>query len=290
LGLDRTSGPRNAEKDPGKRHEEVGVAGRSDPFSLVGRTAVVCGGGRGIGREAARVFARAGADIVVADLDQESMDETAALVDEQGKTAMTVLVDVSSKAEVDALGEEVLAAHGKIDVWANVAGLLAYGPIVEVSEDDLERVIGVNLKGVYWGSAAAARAMAPAGSGSIINIASAGGDMAVPGGSVYALTKAAVMHFTRSLAAEIGPSGVRANSIAPGWVETPMTAVLFTDDDGHIDESRRLAVIKARSSQSPLSIVGTTEDIAWAMWYLASDAARYVTGQVIRPNGGVFIG
>ena len=260
------------------------------PFSLDGRKAVVCGGGRGIGREAAIVFARAGADVVVSDLDQELMDETAALVEEHGTKALTARVDVSSKAEVDALAQLAVESFGTIDVWANVAGVLAYMPIVDATEADLDRVIGVNLKGVYWGSAAAARVMIEAGSGSIINIASTGGDVPAPLISIYGLTKAAVMHFTRSLATEVGPAGVRANSVAPGWVETPMTAVHFTNDDGTIDEARREAVIRSRAKGSPLALTGTTEDIAWAMLYLASDASRFVTGQVVRPNGGVYMG
>ncbi len=98
------------------------------------------------------------------------------------------------------------------------------------------------------------------------------------------------MHVTRSLATELGPAGVRANSVAPGWVETPMTAVHWTNPDGTIDESRRDAVIASRAKGSPLAITGSPEDIAWAMLYLASDASRFVTGQVMRPNGGVYMG
>ena len=106
---------------------------------------------------------------------------------------------------MDSLAAQVVEAHGRIDIWANVAGILQFGPIVETTEEDLDRIIGINLKGVYWGSAAAARAMVPAGRGSIINIASAGGEVPAPGISGYGLTKAAVLMFTRTLAAEVGP-------------------------------------------------------------------------------------
>jgi 3-oxoacyl-[acyl-carrier protein] reductase len=262
----------------------------TSPFDLDGRTAVISGGAKGIGRQAAIIFARAGANVVVADIDQAGLDETASLVREHGTEVSTVGADVSVKAEVDGVAEHALATFGRLDVWANVAGVLAYAPIVDTTEADLDRVIGVNLKGVYWGSAAAARSMTAAGSGSIINIASAGGEVPAAGISVYALTKAAVMMLTRTLAVEVGPSGVRANSVAPGFVETPMTAVHFTNDDGSIDESRRHDILQARATQSPLAITGTTEDIGYAMLYLASDASKFMTGQVMRPNGGVYMG
>ncbi len=259
-------------------------------FSLEGRSAVICGGARGIGRTAAALFARAGAQVTIADVDQQAMDQSASLLKGHGAEVNFVHTDVRVKAEVDSLADHVFATAGKIDVWANVAGVLCYAPIVEATETDLDRLLSVNVKGVFWGSAAAARSMMPMRSGSIINIASAGGEMPASGTSIYALTKAAVIMFTRSLATEVGPWGIRANSVAPGFVETPMTAVNFINDDGSIDEARREEVLSARARQSPLGITGTTEDVAYAMQYLASDASSFVTGQVIRPNGGVYMG
>jgi 3-oxoacyl-[acyl-carrier protein] reductase len=258
-----------------------------EPFGLRGRVEVVCGGARGIGRGAAELFARAGAKIVLADLDQPALKEASAAIDAVVPGTLAVPTDVSVKAEVDALAAQVVETHGRIDVWANVAGILRYGPIVETTEEDLDRIIAINLKGVYWGSAAAARVMTPAGRGSIFNIASAGGEMPAPGISCYALTKAAVLMFTRTLAAEVGPAGVRANSVAPGFVETPMTAVHFTNEDGTIDPDRRRGILDARAGQTPLRLTGEPEDIAYAMLYLASDASRFMTGQTLRPNGGV---
>ena len=257
-----------------------------EPFGLQGRVAVVCGGARGIGRGAAEVFARAGAKVVLADRDRAALEEASAAI---GPGTLAVPTDVSVKAQVDSLAAQVVAAHGKIDIWANVAGILQFGPIVETTEEDLDRIIGINLKGVYWGSAAAARVMVPAGRGSIINIASAGGEVPAPGISGYALTKAAVLMLTRTLAAEVGSAGVRANSVAPGFVETPMTAVHFTNEDGTIDPDRRRGILDARAGQTPLRITGEPEDIAYAMLYLASDASRFMTGQTLRPNGGVYM-
>ena len=265
------------------------MGSNEEAFALAGRVAVVCGGARGIGRGAAEVFARAGARIVVADRDRGALEEARAALDAIAPGTLAVPVDVAVKADVDGLAQRVMDTHGRIDVWANVAGILRFGPIVETTEEDLDQIIAINLKGVYWGSAAAARAMIPAGRGSIINIASAGGEVPAPGISGYALTKAAVLMFTRTLATELGPQGVRANSVAPGFVETPMTAVHFTNEDGTIDADRRQGILANQAAGSPLKITGEPEDIAYAMLYLASDASRFMTGQTLRPNGGVYM-
>jgi 3-oxoacyl-[acyl-carrier protein] reductase len=256
-------------------------------LGLHGRVAVVCGGAKGIGLGAAEVFARAGAKVVIGDRDQSALDEAAALIEAIEPGTLAVPIDVSVKANVDELAAQAVQAHGRIDVWANVAGILRFGPIVETTEEDLDQIIAVNLKGVYWGSAAAARVMVPAGRGSIINIASAGGEVPAPGISGYALTKAAVLMLTRTLAVELGPSGVRANAVAPGFIETPMTAVHFTNEDGTIDQDRRRSILDSRAQQTPLRMTGEPADIAYAMLYLASDASRFMTGQTLRPNGGV---
>ncbi|MBA4863592.1 glucose 1-dehydrogenase [Streptomyces sp. PSKA54] len=256
-------------------------------FELAGRTAVVTGAASGIGRQTAITFAQAGADVVLADITESSLGETAASVRQLGRTATVVPTDVSDRTAVDRLAKAALDAHGQIDVWANIAGVIRYGAIADTSEEDLDLILAVNVKGAYWGCAAAARAMTPRGSGSIINVASAGMDSATPGISCYALSKSAVAMLTRTLAAEVSPHGVRANTVAPGWVPTGMTSRYWTNADGTVDEAKREEIFASRASNAPLGRIGDPSDIAWAMLYLAADASRFVTGQVLRPNGGV---
>ncbi len=252
-------------------------------FSLEGRTAVVTGAASGIGRETAIMFARAGARVVIADRAKEGLEDTASLIE----GGVPVHTDVSVKAEVDELARQAMRYGDRIDVWANVAGILRYSTVVETTEEDLDAVVAVNLKGVYWGCAAAGRVMSEAGRGSIINVASAGGEIPAPTLSVYGMTKAAVMQLTRVLAVELGPRGVRANAVAPGFIETPMTSQRWSGPDGSPDARQREQYLASLKAQSPLRVIGTPTDIAWAMLFLAADASGYMTGQVIRPNGGV---
>jgi 3-oxoacyl-[acyl-carrier protein] reductase len=256
-------------------------------FSLTGKVAVLTGAAGGIGRQTAITFAQAGADVVIADIDPAGLEHTATEVRTLGRRATIVLTDVSKRASVDALAQAAVDQHGVIDVWANIAGIISYSLVVDTTDEDLDRTIDINQKGVFYGSAAAARAMIPRRTGSIINVSSTGIDIAVPMISVYAMTKAAVAMLTRNLAAELGPHNIRANSIAPGWVASGLTNHYWTNADGTEDPEKRDAIIKLRESQTPLGRVGEPIDMAWAMLYLASDAGRYVTGQVLRPNGGM---
>ncbi|MEW2355712.1 glucose 1-dehydrogenase [Spirillospora sp. NPDC029432] len=255
-------------------------------FDLTGRTAVVTGAASGIGRQACITFAQAGADIVLTDVAESGLRATAGAVRALGRAATAVPADVTDRAAVDGVARAALDGHGRIDVWANVAGVIRYGPIVDTPEEELDLVLDVNLKGTYWGCAAAARAMTARKAGSIINVASTGMDTATPGISCYAMSKAAVATLTRTLAAEVGPHGVRANTVAPGWVPTGMTERYWVGDDGTVDEAKREQIFADRAAHTPLRTIGEPSDIAWAMLYLAADASRFVTGQVLRANGG----
>jgi 3-oxoacyl-[acyl-carrier protein] reductase len=256
-------------------------------FDLTDRVAVITGAGGGIGREAAVVFAGAGARVVIADITTDGLFETVRLVEAGGGRAIAVPTDVSRREQVDALVHTARQEFGSVDVMANVAGIIRNNLVVDTPEDELDAVIAVNLKGVYFGCAAAAKVMVEQGSGSIINVASAGMDIAVPGLSSYALCKAAVAMLTRTLATEVGPHGVRVNSIAPGFTDTPMTQRWWKSAEGSVDERARDELWQVRSAQSPLNRIGTARDQAMGMLYLASEASAFMTGQVLRINGGV---
>ncbi len=254
-------------------------------FSLLGRNAVVTGAAGGIGRQAAVTFAQAGADVVIADVGVEGLEETEAMVAEVGGMATVVPTDVAERDQVNKLAVAAMKVGGRLDVWANVAGVIRNSLIVDTTPEDVEFITRVNLFGTYWGIAAAGRAMK--NGGSIINVSSAGGDMPAPTLSVYAMTKAAVSHLTRCAAMELGEASIRVNAIAPGFTDTPMVQRNWTRPDGTVDDEAHDVLLGGRAAQSPLGTTGTPEDQSWAMLYLASDASRFVTGQILRPNGGV---
>ena len=258
-------------------------------FDLTGRVAIVTGAGSGIGAASARMLGAAGATVVCADVNPDGARATAKAIENDGGHASDAYVDVSQRVEVDDLVAEAVSTHGRLDVMANIAGIILNDLIVELAEADLDRILAINLKGVVFGCQAAARAMIKQGSGSIVNMSSGAIDTPAETIGAYAIAKAGVAQLTKTLAVEVGPSGVRVNSIAPGLIVTAMTGRHFTKPDGTIDEALREATLQPMRERSPLGMVGDPDDIAYAVLYLASDAARFVTGQILRPNGGVSI-
>jgi len=257
-----------------------------DVFRLEGRSAVVTGAASGIGRSAAEVLAAAGAGVVLGDLDAAGAEEAASAIRKRGGRALAQRVDVSRRAEVDALVERALDEWGRLDGICNVAGVPADGPLDALSEAEFDRVVAINVKGTLFGCQAAVRAMAPRGGGSIVNVASGAIDRAVPNYGLYAITKSAVAQLTQTLATEVGRHGIRVNALAPGVTLTRFTERHLRAPDGSLDPARYDAFVSAMRGMSPLGLVGEPVDQAWLVLFLISDASRTCTGQIWRANAG----
>ena len=256
-------------------------------FDLTDRVAVVTGAASGIGRASAERMAEAGATVVCADRDVDGATVTAEHISGAGGSADVVSLDVTDADAVEAVVQGAVERHGRLDVMANVAGIIHTSTVLETQEADLDRILAVNLKGVFFGCQSAGRVMVEQGSGSIVNMASAAIDQPAPRLAPYGMAKAALVQLTKVLATEIGPSGVRVNAVAPGYIVTGMTNRAWVAEDGTEDEEAKAAVTAQMSKGAPLRSVGEPDDIAYAVLYLASDASKFMTGQILRPNGGV---
>jgi 3-oxoacyl-[acyl-carrier protein] reductase len=237
--------------------------------------AVVTGAGRGIGRAIALKFAAAGADIVCVSRTAENSEKVAAEVRALGRRAWALAVDVSDPTAVTAAAEKILAEAGKVDVLVNTAGVTKVGLLMRMSEADWDVVLNTNLRGAFLFTKAFTRAFLKQRSGRIINLASVIGLIGNAGQCNYAASKAGLIGLTKSVAKEFGSRGVTCNTIAPGFIETDMTAVL--------DAKLKEGLLK----QIPLGRFGLGEDIAEAALYLAGPGGRYVTGQVLTVDGGM---
>ncbi|MFI9808134.1 SDR family NAD(P)-dependent oxidoreductase [Streptomyces sp. NPDC052301] len=245
-------------------------------YDLTGRTAFVTGAAGGIGRASAVLLAEAGATVHCADRDADGLHGTAALVKDRGGTALVHVLDVTDRA---GLGEAVRSCE-RLDVMAAIAGIMHSSQVLETRDEDLDRVLNVNFKGVLYACQEAARLMlARKTRGSIVTMASGAVDTGGAGLLCYGAAKAAVVQLTKTLATEVGRHGIRVNAIAPGWVRTPMT------DRHDRDAQEHTEAVMAR--MAPLGRVGEPDDVAHAVLYLASDASVFTTGQILRPNGGV---
>ncbi len=254
-----------------------------EAFDLTGRAAVVTGAASGIGRATAEVFAAAGAQVLCADIDGDGAEKVAA---ELSGASIGHAVNVARKDEVDAMVDRAVAEFGRLDVICNVAGIAMDGALADATEEQLDKVVAVNLKGVLFGCQAAVRAMIPQRSGSIINVSSTAIDTPAPKYGLYAMTKAAVAQLTKTLAFEVGKHGIRVNTVAPGMTVSGFTARHIYEPDGSVNQERYDAFVEQMSRLSPLRTVGEPIDQAHLMLYLASDASRWATGQVWRVNGG----
>jgi 3-oxoacyl-[acyl-carrier protein] reductase len=247
--------------------------------SLEGKVALVTGGSQGIGAAIARKLADAGAQVVVAARTEAKAAEVAAEIAAKGGSSEALKLDVADAASVGEALKAIAAKHGKLDVLVNNAGITADGLILRMPRDAWDKVMATDLTGVFLVSQEAVKLMIKKRvPGRIITITSVVGLMGNPGQTNYAAAKAGVVGFTKALAKEIGSRGITVNAVAPGYIATAMTDVL--------NEEQR----KTLESGIALGRLGTPDDVAGAVLYLASDGAAYVTGTCLNVSGGLYIG
>ncbi len=242
---------------------------------LKDRVALITGGARGIGRDIALLFAQEGSDVAICDVNQEALDATKKEIESLGRRAEGFVVDVTDLAQVEDMVNKILDKFQKIDILVNNAGITRDNLIVRMSEKDFDSVIAVNLKGTFNCTKSVSKVMMKQRYGRIISIASIIGIMGNAGQANYAASKAGIIGLTKSVAKELASRNVNVNAIAPGFIETDMTAKLADDV-----KAQMLTLI-------PLNRFGKANDVAKVALFLASEASSYITGQVIQVDGGI---
>jgi len=242
---------------------------------LKDKVALITGGARGIGRAIALTFAKEGADIVVADVNQETAQQTASEIEGLGRKALALEMDVTNYDKVEESINKILDKMGKVDILVNNAGITKDNLLLRMSQADWDAVINVNLKGTFNCIKAVTRPMIKQRSGRIISIASIIGLMGNPGQANYAASKAGIIALTKTVAKELASRNINANAVAPGFIQTAMTDKLPED------------IKKKMLEAIPLARLGTPQDVANVCLFLASDESSYITGQVITIDGGM---
>jgi len=244
---------------------------------LAGRVALVTGSTRGIGRAIALALAEGGASVVVSGRDPGRLAETLGAVEALGVPGLGVAADVANAEDVKRLVAETQERFGRVDVLVNNAGITRDALLVRMKDQDWEEVLAVNLRAAFYATRAVARLMMRQRSGRIINITSTAGAMGNAGQANYSAAKAGLIGLTKATARELAHWGILVNAVAPGLIETDMTAALAPE------------VREGLLAQVPLGRVGTAQEVAEVVRFLASDAAGYITGQVIHVNGGLYM-
>ena len=254
---------------------------------LNGKVAIVTGSGQGIGRGIARIFGKEGAKVVVVDMNEAGANETAELIRKDGKEAVAVRANVLNTAEVKTLVDNVVSRFGRIDILHNNVGgwqKEAHDTVIEDSEAEWDRLIDLNLKSTYIVSHEVVPHMVRQGGGTIVNTVTINAFLTQPGTAAYSAAKAGVFQFTRAMALDLAKHKIRVNGIAPGEIETPLWLNTYNNLPG--SEQVKASVL----ARIPLGRFGTPEDVAFTALWLASDEARYVTGQIITVDGGISAG
>ena len=243
------------------------------------KVVVITGGSKGLGRAMALKFAEDKAHIIIVhyDPDESASSETLGILAQKGVKAESRKIDVSSFVDVEELFKDIISRFGKVDVLINNAGITKDTILMRMSEDDWDMVLNVNLKSVFNCTKAVIRSMVKQRGGRIVNISSVAGQVGNAGQGNYAASKAGILGFTKTIAREVGIRGITVNAVAPGFIETEMTASLSDQ------------VKESYLQQIPLGKAGRPEDVAEAVYWLCSDAAGYITGQTIHVNGGMFM-
>jgi 3-oxoacyl-[acyl-carrier protein] reductase len=242
---------------------------------LAGQVAIVTGGARGLGRAIAETLSACGAKIALVDVNAEALAETVAAIRQGGGTAEAFVGDVTNSQRVNQVVEEVIARFGSLEILVNNAGITRDSLVIRMKDDQWDAVLGINLRGTFLFTRAAARPMLKGKRGRIINIASVSGLMGNPGQANYSASKAGVIGLTRTVARELASRGITVNAVAPGFIATEMAAKLGED------------VLEQVKSQTPLGRLGDPQDVADAVLFLASEAASFITGHVLVVDGGL---
>ncbi|HUI46185.1 MAG TPA: 3-oxoacyl-[acyl-carrier-protein] reductase [Nitrospirota bacterium] len=246
-------------------------------MSLNGKVALVTGAAQGIGRDIALALATDGADVAICDVNLEAAQKTAADIEAKGKKSLALKANVAVSLDVTAMLEQVVEKLGRIDILVNNAGITRDGLILRMKDEDWDLVLSINLKGAFLCAKAALKYMTKQRSGTIINIASIVGAMGNAGQANYVASKAGLIGLTKTIAREYANRNITANAVAPGFIETAMTQALSED------------VRQELAKQIPMGKLGTPQDVANAVRFLASPQASYITGQVVHVNGGMYM-